>query len=356
MISTRLTERLGIEHPVVLGGMASGTNKDLVVAVSEAGGLGILGVTGYTPEQITDAVAEIRTRTQRPFGINLLIPFTTEAHLEACLAARVPVLSTAWGAPERHAARAREAGVMWMHMVQTATDAATAARLGATVIAAQGHEGGGHVGLVSTMPLVPAAADAIARALAETSDPAGAPQGRSEGQARGQAQGPEQPALVAAGGIADGRGLVAALALGADGVLLGTRFLATGEAPFSDAAKRAICEARESDTICGTIPDLVSNPRWVEVGALARGLRTRAVLEWVGREAELKALPDDERRALAQRWAQARAEGRIEDCAILAGEDSGLIHEVLPAAEVVRRTVAEAQQILERLGRLGRSA
>jgi len=108
MIKTRLTERLGIQHPVVLGGMASGTNVDLVVAVSEAGGLGILGVTSFSPEQIREAAAEIRSRTKRPFGLNLLIAFTNEAQLEACLAARVPVLSTAWGDPQRHAARAQE--------------------------------------------------------------------------------------------------------------------------------------------------------------------------------------------------------------------------------------------------------
>ena len=329
MIKTRLTERLGIPHPVVLGGMASGTNVDLVVAVCEAGGLGILGVTSFSPEQIGEAVAEIRKRTSRPFGLNVLIAFTNEAQLEACLEARVPVLSTAWGAPQRHAARAREAGVPWMHMVQRAADAAEAAQLGAAVVVAQGHEGGGHVGLVSTMPLVPAAVDAIARAVPEAA---------------------LRPAVVAAGGIADGRGLVAALALGADGALLGTRFLATEEAPFSNAAKEAMCAASEADTVCSTIPDLVTNPRWVEVGALARSLRTRAVLEWQGREAELRALPDDERKALAARWAAARNEGRLEETAVLAGEDCGLIDEVLPAGEVVRRTVAEAEALLGRLG------
>lgn len=331
MIKTRLTERLGIEHPVVLGGMGTATNVDLVVAVSEAGGLGILGVTSYSPEQIRAAAAEIRERTTRPFGLNLLIAFTSEAQLDACLEVGVPVLSTAWGTPGRHAARAKAAEVPWMHMVQRAADAAEAARLGAAVVVAQGHEGGGHVGLVSTMPLVPAAVDAIARAVPEAS---------------------VRPPVVAAGGIADGRGLVAALALGAEGVLLGTRFLATMEAPIPQAAKEAICAASEGDTVCSTIPDLVSNPRWLEVGALARGLKTRAVLEWVGREEELKSLSEEGRRAMAERWAKARNEGRIEETSVLAGEDSGLIHEVLPAGEVVRRTVAEAEEILKGLARL----
>jgi NAD(P)H-dependent flavin oxidoreductase YrpB (nitropropane dioxygenase family) len=220
-----------------------------------------------------------------------------------------------------------------MHMVQTAADAAQAARLGAAVIVAQGHEGGGHIGHVSTMPLVPAAVDAVARAVP---DPAA------------------RPAVVAAGGIADGRGLVAALALGADGVLLGTRFLATREAPIHAAAKRAICAATEADTIAGLIPDLVSNPRWGGIGALARSLRTPAVLEWVGREEELRRMPEGERKALAARWTQARTEGKTDDASILAGEDSGLIDEVLPAGEVVRRVVGTAEEILRGLpGRVG---
>ena len=144
---------------------------------------------------------------------------------------------------------------------------------------------------------------------------------------------------------------MAALSLGADGVLLGTRFLATTEAPVPQAAKHAICEASESDTICNTIPDLVSNPRWLEVGALARGLRTLAVMEWVGREKELKALSEEERKLLAARWVEARSQGRIEETSVLAGEDSGLISEVLPAGQVVTRTVAEAEQILRAMGR-----
>jgi len=330
MIKTRLTERLDIDHPIVLGGMGTATNVDLVVAVCEAGGLGILGVTSFSPDQIAQASAEIRKRTKRPFGLNLLIAFTSDAQLDACLDARVPVLSTAWGDPTHHAQRAKQSGVPWMHMVQSAAAAATAAQLGASVVVAQGHEGGGHVGLVSTMPLVPAAVDAIIRAIPNSS---------------------QRPPVVAAGGIADGRGLVAALSLGADGVLLGTRFLATTEAPVPQAAKDAICAASESDTICNTIPDLVSNPRWLEIGALARGLRTLAVMEWVGREKELKALSEEERKQLAARWVEARSQGRIEETSVLAGEDSGLISEVLPAGQVVTRTVAEAEQILRAMGR-----
>jgi NAD(P)H-dependent flavin oxidoreductase YrpB (nitropropane dioxygenase family) len=334
MLTTRVCDVLGIEHPVILGGMGSATNVDLVVAVSEAGGLGVLGATGLSPDQIRDSAAQIRARTSRPFGLNLLIAFTTGEQLDACLQARVPVLSTAWGDPAAYAARAQEAGVTWMHMVQTAAQAAEAARLGAAVVVAQGHEGGGHVGEVSTLPLVPAAVDAIAAALP------GVPQ-------------EQRPPVVAAGGIADGRGLAAALALGAAGVLLGTRFLATHEAPIPDAAKRAICAASEADTVFTPVVDLVQRPGWLEIGAQCRALRTPGVMEWVGREAELRQLPEEERHAIGARWSQARQEGDTDAMAILAGEDSGLIHEVLPAGEVVRRVVAEAEDVLRALRRYG---
>jgi nitronate monooxygenase len=155
--------------------------------------------------------------------------------------------------------------------------------------------------------------------------------------------------VIAAGGIADGRGLVAALALGAEGVLLGTRFLATAEAPVPAAAKGAIVAATEADTVFTPIFDLVGNPRWIEAGAQSRVIRTRALEQWLGREAELAAMDEAGRKEIAARWASARAEGRADDMLILAGQDSGLIHEILPAAEIVRRVVDEAEQVLQRL-------
>ncbi|MGH2352971.1 MAG: nitronate monooxygenase, partial [Chloroflexota bacterium] len=137
---TRLTDLLGIEHPVLSGGMGAATNVDLVVAVCEGGGLGILGATQLSPAEIRERVAQIRGRTDRPFGINLLIAFSTAEQLRACVEARAPVLSTAWGDPAEHARLARDAGVPLVHMVPTAAQAALAARAGATVVVAQGHE------------------------------------------------------------------------------------------------------------------------------------------------------------------------------------------------------------------------
>jgi nitronate monooxygenase len=195
------------------------------------------------------------------------------------------------------------------------------------VIVAQGHEaGGGLVGAVGGMVIVPAVIDAVAAVT------------------RGSAA----PPVVAAGGVADGRGLAAALALGAEGVVIGTRMMATDEASVAPVWKTAICAARETDTVYTRVANLVARPTWAAV-APSRVLKTRAIEEWIGREAELTALVPDERAALAARWADARMQGRRDDTEVIAGQDCGLIHEVLSAAEVVRRMVAEAEEIVRRL-------
>jgi NAD(P)H-dependent flavin oxidoreductase YrpB (nitropropane dioxygenase family) len=328
---TRVTELLGIDHPVLSAGIPV-IGIDLVAAVSNAGGLGILGATYLSPTEILDIVATLRSRTTRPFALNLLVPFCMAAQLEACLEARVPVLSTAWGPPDDAAARARAAGIPLVHMVTTAEQGAAAARAGVSIIAAQGHEaGGGLVGPVGGLVLIPAVVDAVAAAM----------------------PGFPPPPVVAAGGVADGRGLAAALTLGAEGVLVGTRFLATEEASVPPVWKAAICAARETDTVHTRVGNLVMRPTWSDV-APGRVLRTRAIEAWLGREPELAALPASERDALAARWREARAAGRREDTEIIAGQDCGLIRDVLPAAEVVRWIVTEAEAILGRVGAVRR--
>lgn len=322
---TRVTEALGIEEPVLSAGIPV-LNVELVAAVSNAGGLGILGATYLSPGDIRERVAALRERTSRPFALNLLVPFCTGAQLDACIEAKVPVLSTAWGPPDEAAKRARAAGIPLVHMVTTAEQGAAAARAGVSVIAAQGNEaGGGLVGAVGGMVLVPAVVDAVAAAM----------------------PGSAAPPVVAAGGVADGRGLAAALALGAEGVLVGTRFLATHEASVPPVWKAAICAATETDTVYTRVANLVTRPTWANV-APSRVLRTRAIEAWLGREAELAALDEAERQSIATRWGQARAEGRRDDSEIIAGQDCGLIRELLPAADVVRRIVREAEQILAR--------
>lgn len=322
---TRVTELLGIEHPVLSAGIPV-LNVELVAAVSNAGGLGILGATYLSPAQIGERVAALRELTRRPFAVNLLVPFCTAAQFDACIAAKVPVLSTAWGPPDDAAKLARAAGIPLVHMVTTAEEGAAAARAGASIIAAQGNEaGGGLVGAVGGMVLIPAVVDAVAAAM----------------------RGAPAPPVVAAGGVADGRGLAAALTLGAEGVLVGTRFLATHEASVPPVWKAAICAANETDTVHTRVANLVARPTWAKV-APSRVLRTRAIEMWLGREEELAALDQAKRESIATQWAKARAEGVSEETEIIAGQDCGLIREVLPAAEVVRRVVTGAEEILGR--------
>jgi NAD(P)H-dependent flavin oxidoreductase YrpB (nitropropane dioxygenase family) len=312
---TRVCDLLGIEQPVVLGGMGTGTSPDLVVAVSNAGGLGTQGCAGRSPSQIADLARAIRAGTDRPFGLNLLLFLADEPAISAVLTARPKVVSTAWAWPDTDLrslfARAHDSGARVTHMVSTVHEATRAAEAGADVIIAQGTEGGGHVGLMGTMVLVPQ----VVRAVAPLP-------------------------VLAAGGIADGAGFAAALMLGAEGVLLGTRFLASPEAPLPDAFKQAICQSDGHDTLLTELPDVIAGQVWP--GAFARVLRTPLVQEWLGREGEVR----QRRKELLQRIQRAREQGDIANGSLLIGQDAGLIDTVEPAAHIVARIVREAEDIL----------
>jgi NAD(P)H-dependent flavin oxidoreductase YrpB (nitropropane dioxygenase family) len=315
MLRTKLTELVGIEHPIVLGGMASGTSVDLVAAVSQAGGLGVLGSTGRPAAAIRQDAEAIRARTPRPFGMNLLLFLIGESispdAVDAVIEGGGRVFSTAWGDPTPYVDRAHAAGRLVMHMVATAEDARRAVDAGVDLIVAQGTEGGGHVGHVSTIALVPAVLDV----------------------ARGRP-------VLAAGGIADGRGLAAALAMGADGVLMGTRFLATPEAPVPPSYKQAILDASGADTVFTRIPDLAPLVEWP--GAYSRVIRNRFVDQWLGREEELRQRGDEVgRQAVAAREADDR-----EGMKLFAGQSAGLVGAIEAAGDLVGRISAEAEALL----------
>ena len=324
MIKTALTALLGIRHPIVLGGMFGGTAAPLVAAVSEAGGFGIFGASARArpgvvlgPDDVRSVVARIRELTTAPFGLNLLLFGTTDEHIETVLGCRPRVLSTAWRRPDQDlraiAERAHAAGVLFMHQADTLEEAKRAAEAGADIVVAQGTEGGGHVGLMATLPL----ARMVIRALAPVP-------------------------VVAAGGIADGEGIAAALVLGAQGVLLGTRFLATNESPLPDGYKRAIVESDGHDTLLTEIPDIASGTVWP--GAYARVRRNAFIGQWLGREGELRRR---QRETLAELQA-ARAAGDAERGSLLIGQDAGLIDSIEPAGALVERLAADAEAALRR--------
>jgi len=306
---------LGITHPVVLGGMAGYTSVPLVAAVSNAGGLGTIGLANMAAEQVPAVFAEIRRATDRPFGANFLLFRVDEAAYDAALQERPHVMALAWPRPEQDLAsyvrRAQAAGARVMVMVGGVPEARRARGAGADVVIAQGTEGGGHVSWMGTLPLVPMVVDAVAPLP-----------------------------VLAAGGIADGRGLAAALALGAQGVLVGTRLLASEEAPLHPNFKQAILASDGHDTVLTEIPDTLRGQIWP--GAMARARRNAFVARWAGRVWALRA-------NMSAEWAAveaARQAGDIDNAYLLIGQDAGLIHDLPPAHALIERMVSEAEAIL----------
>jgi NAD(P)H-dependent flavin oxidoreductase YrpB (nitropropane dioxygenase family) len=315
MIRTPVCDLFQIDYPIALGGMGSVYAPELVAAVSGAGGLGAMGCHYLTPEQVHAGTAAIRELTNRPFALNFLLFDIEEDSFASALALRPSVIAFAWPTPEqdvkRYVDRAHAAGCKVTFMAGGVPEARKAAQAGADVIIAQGTEGGGHVGWQTTMTLMPMVVDAVAPIP-----------------------------VLAAGGIADGRGLAAAIMLGADGVLLGTRFLASRESSLHPNFKQAILESDGHDTLLSEIPDIAAGLVWP--GAMSRSRRNRFIERWAGREWVLR-----QRRAEAKTALQtARKSGDVDEAVLSMGQDAGLIHDIAPAAEIVSRIAEEAERIL----------
>ena len=322
MPRTPLTDLLEIEHPIVSAGMGGGlADAELAGRVSEAGALGIIGASWLPAEEAGQMIRRARELTDKPLGVNLLL-FSNEELLEPVLGEEPQVLSTAWAREDQDLASifaaAHDRGAKVMHMVQTRAGAEAAAEAGADMIVAQGTEGGGHVGLLGTTVVVRQVVKAVAPLP-----------------------------VVAAGGFVDGAGLVAALALGAHGVLLGTRFVATDECPAPEYYKRAIVDSDGENTVVTTVSDSLTGRDWP--GAWARIARTRFVEEWLGRDPDVRR----RRRELRSRLAAGDERGDVEEAIVWLGQSAGLIDSVLPAAGVVGTIVAEADEVLRSLAASG---
>ncbi|MEW6270238.1 MAG: nitronate monooxygenase [Thermodesulfobacteriota bacterium] len=336
MLRTPLTTLLGIDHPLIQAGMATECGARLAAAVSNAGALGSIGSIGGPPDRLTAEIAACREATSRPFAVNVVTwdwaPFARDL-LEVALAGGAPVLTLSFGDPLPALERCRAAGVRVLVQVQDVAGAraALAARPDALIV--QGAEAGGHAGRRGTLGFAAQVID-----MAHDS-------------------GGEVPVVVA-GGVATGRGLAAALAMGAAGAVIGTRFKATHEFGVPAGArtepeplraqKRAIVASDGDDTVKDEIVDDACGLDWPR-GVVGRVLRSRFTEEWSGRRDELRAavaraagesgnpfaflmaLDEDPQRAL--NWA---------------GESAGQVREVAPAAAVVREVVQEAELLLER--------
>lgn len=328
-MKTVICDLLGIKIPIILAPMGIAVGPSLTAAVCNAGGLGTIPLWRADIEMLRGQIREVRSLTDKPFAVNLNLDFPQEERLEACLQERVPVISFFWGDPGGLVSRAKAGGAIVMQTVGSAEEAQVAIRYGVDIVVAQGWEAGGHVwGTVATMALVPAVVDAVAPVP-----------------------------VIAAGGIADGRGLAAALALGASGAWIGTRFLASSEATIHPYYRDRLLKASESDTVhLQNLFDL----NWPD--APHRVLRNKTVTNWevAGRPDTGKRPGEGEIVAHSRSLGEIRryrsytpgadAEGDIEALSLWAGQSVALVKKLQPAAEIVRDICIEATSILKQLG------
>jgi len=332
MLKTRICDLFGIEYPIISAGMGGIALGELAAAVSEAGGLGTIGLAAFGREGIHNEIAAARARTSKPIAVNLLVPFLRAGIVEAVAQSPIQAVTFFWGDAREHAgsiASLHRAGIKVIWQCGGADEARWGVDAGADAIMAQGIEAGGHVrGEITTLALIPEVRDAIGDAP-----------------------------LIAAGGIADGRGLAAALALGADGAVFGTRFLASEEAAAHPLYKRRIVEARAGDTVHTTLFDV----GWPN--APHRVLRTKVFEEWerAGRpesgkrpgEGETigRSLRADAEIPLVSYTVMPPAdyiEGDFERMPFYAGQSCGAVRGIAPAGEIVRQIAAEACDVIEK--------
>ncbi len=310
MKKTRLSQLLDIEYPIIQGAMTLISGAELAAAVSNAGGLGIIvfNAAGRDPERFRAEIRRCRHLTDRPFGVNFSVGEDTAIeYIMVAIEEGVAVATTSAGDPSLYTGLLRDAGVKVLHLVGSVRHARRAVEAGVDAVIAEGFEAGGHNASdeITTMALVPQVAAAV-----------------------------EVP-VVAAGGIADGRGLVAALALGADGVQVGTRFIATQECAAHPAFKEAVLRADDRATV-------ITQRRWWGPARILRNSMAQVLIEM-----ENSCLSAEEAAAYFGRGRAIRGqmEGDLEEGELFCGEIAGLVKDLLPAGEVVRRIVEEAKVV-----------
>jgi len=306
LLKTAICDLFGIEHPIIQGGMAHLGTAELVSAVSNAGGLGIIGAGYYQPGWVRQQIQLTKQQTSKPFGVNIPLtsPFTEQV-IEVVLEEKVAVITTGAGNPETYIPRFKQAGIKVIPVVASVALAKRLERAGVDVIVAEGTESGGHIGETTTMVLVPQVVDSI------------------------------QIPVVAAGGIGDGRGLAAALALGAQGIQMGTRFVCSDECIAHPSYKQKILEADDRSTV------VTGETK----GLPLRSLRNKLTDQFLTLE---KAGASKEELELFDRGRMHRGliEGDIEEGSLLAGQIAGLIKEIKPVRVIIEETVAEAETII----------
>lgn len=312
MIKTAITEMLKLKYPLFQGGMAWLGTHELAAAVSEAGGVGIIGAGNAPPQWVEQQIDTVRQATDRPFGVNvmLLSPHAAQV-MDVVVARQVPVVTTGAGFPGPWLKRLKEAGCRVFPVVASVALAVRLARMGVDGLIAEGTEAGGHVGELTTMALVPQVVDAV-----------------------------DLPVL-AAGGVFDGRGVAAALALGAQGVQMGTRFVCASECVAHENYKEKVIAARDRDAVVagrstGHPVRCLKNSFWREFTRLEREGAASAELEALG----------------SGRYHAAAIRGDVANGSVLAGQVAAMVNAVQPAERIAREVFAQARRILALLGEI----
>jgi len=309
MLKTAICDLFGIEYPIIQGGMAHVATAELVSAVSNAGGLGIIGTGRAEPDWVREQIRLTRQWTNKPFGVNILLisPFA-EQIIEVVLEEKVSVVTTGAGNPGVYIPRFKQAGVKVMPVVASVALAVRLERAGVDAIVAEGMESGGEVGETTTMALVPQVVDSV------------------------------QIPVVAAGGIGDGRGLAAALALGAQGVQVGTRFVCSNECTAHPRYKEKLLKARDRSTVVtgqstGYPLRCLQNRLTRQFSELEKAGASKEELDLLGRGRVYAGL----------------IEGNLEEGSLLSGQIAGLINEIKPVKSIIEEMVAEAETVIAQL-------
>ena len=306
-MKTEITELLNIEYPIVQGGMAWVADYHLAAAVSNAGGLGLIGSGGAPASWVKDQIREVKKLTDKPFGVNIMLmnPEADEI-AKVIVEEKVPVVTTGAGNPAKYIKEWKEAGVKVIPVVASCALAKMMERCGADAVVAEGTEAGGHIGEITTMSLVPQVVDAV------------------------------NIPVIAAGGIADGRGFAAALMLGAKAVQMGTHFVATKECNVHENYKEKIIKAKDID----------SKVTGRSTGHPVRVLRNQMSNEYIKKEQEGATLEELELLTLGG-LRKAVVEGNVKEGSLMAGQIAGLVKKQYTCKELIEKVVTEGQQVIE---------
>jgi thiazole biosynthesis protein thiG len=302
-----ITKLLGIKYPVFQGGMAQIARHELASAVSNAGGLGIIASGGMSIEQIREEIVNCKKHTDKPFAVNLMLMMhNIDEIIDVVIEEGVGIVTTGAGTPRKYMPKLKEAGIKVIPVIPSVKAAKKMEELGCDAVVVEGMEAGGHVGESTTMALLPQVTSAV------------------------------NIPVIAAGGIADGRGVAAAYCLGASGVQMGTVFLATEECPVSENYKNAILEAVDtSTTLTGT-----------KFGAPVRGIKNELTKRYHELEEKSSTLMELEELTLGS-LRKAAYEGDVENGSIMSGQIAGLVNEIRPVKDVIEGIFEEAQKVLE---------